>query len=519
MTTFKNKLIITFLFYGFVISFLAVAIIYKFYSSNVKTVNIEKSLYKYEFVSNFFDYNINATNLKLLALKNSNVFHHYLQNNNQLDTVKELFLTSVKSADEIMQLRYIDETGQERIRVQRDRFGTTPFHLTQSHLQNKANRYYFKEISELKHDMLWYSKIDLNKEKGEIEQPIKPVLRVGIPITMNKKRKGILIINIFIQQMIFDMTNDPLFNVYLVDKDGEFLIHPNKYYNWSRYLRKNYTLKDKYPNHYKAILNNDFYQNKNFISKNLFFDNAEEIKVIIEPKLYFVQTQLLTHIQELLLTLFGVVLLSLPLAYIFARKPAKLKEQVDKFNETLEQKIDARTKELHRSNRRLEKLATLDFLTEIPNRRYFFTMGKKLFHSAQRNKILLSMIVLDIDYFKKINDEYGHKIGDQVLISIANTLKKLVRKEDILARVGGEEFAIILDNANLNEAIHIADKIRSNIEESVFAHESLEIHLTTSLGVTQFTKSDEDLMTIYDRADKALYKAKDFGRNCVKYIE
>lgn len=519
MTTFRNKLVITFLFYGFLISFLAVAIIYKFYSSNLKTVNIEKSLYKYEFISNFFDYNINSANLKLIALKNSNIFHTYLQDKNKQDTVKELFLTTVKSTDEVMQLRYIDESGQEQIRIDRARFGTTPYVVTQSSLQNKSNRYYFKEISQLKHDMLWYSKIDLNKERGEIEQPLKPVLRVGIPITHKKKRKGILIVNIFVKHMIFDMTNDPLFNVYMVDKEGEFLVHPNEYYSWSRYLGKNYTLKNKYPDVYKDILNNDFYQNKNFISKNLRFDNAEEIKIIIEPKLYFVQSQLIVHIQELLLTLFGVVLLSLPLAYFFARNPARLKEQVDKFNETLEQKIDARTKELHRSNRRLEKLATLDFLTQIPNRRYFFTMGKKLFHSAQRNKILISMIVLDIDYFKKINDEHGHKVGDQVLISIASTLKNMVRKEDILARVGGEEFAVILDNACLSEAIHIADKIRASIEEAAFSQEGVQIHLTASLGVTQFSKADEDLMTVYDRADKALYEAKDFGRNCVKYIE
>lgn len=520
MKTFRTKLITTFLLYGFLISFIAVAIIYNFYSSNLKTVNMDKTHQKLETIHTIFTAQINKTDLIIKAIQNSSIFKAYLTNPKaNLEKVQSLFLTVAQTSNNIMQLRYINIQGDEKIRVDRVDIASKPFLIIGEHLQNKSQRYYFKEVIELDNNELWYSKIDLNKEYGQIEKPIKPVLRIGLPIEHQAKKRGILIVNIFMKDLINSIKDDSLYNIYIFDNDGHFLVHPNENYSWSKYLERFYTVHHQFSNAAAMILNNDLYQNDHLLSKRMNFNNGEKLKLIIEPKLYFVQSQLILHSKELLITLFGIVLLSFPLAYFFSKNPVRLKEQVDKFNETLEQKIQLRTNELNKSNQRLEKLATLDFLTQIPNRRYFFTMGKKSFHSCKRGKKKMSMLVFDIDHFKKVNDTYGHKVGDEILKLIAQTLQDMVRKEDIIARVGGEEFALILDDVGLLKALEVAEKLRSTIENLDYIYEMKAINITTSIGVTECVIEDKELTCVYDRADKALYNAKDTGRNCIKYLE
>ena len=518
MKTFRSKLILMFLFYGFLISTISVGIIYKFNLSNLKTATIEKSLFKLDSINDYFNYEINSIVLQLNSIKESYIFQDYLQNKEKNNLVSELFITLAKTSKSVMQLRYIDITGQEKIRVDRSNYLQEAHLLPKESLQDKSQRYYFKQSIKLNNNDIWFSNLDLNIEQGKIEKPIKPVLRIATPVFHKGKKEGIIIINIFMQDTLDKMTHHTLFNIYIIDKEGNFLIHPNSLHNWGKYLNKSFTIKEKYEEFYSEILNNSFYKNRHIVSKNLAFNNKEEIKVIIEPKLYFIQSQLAEHAQELLLTLFIVVLFSFPLAYMFSRHPTRLKEKVDKFNETLENKIKSRTRRLHIANAKFKRIATMDFLTNIPNRRYFFTMGNKLFASVKREKLSLSMVVLDIDFFKKINDTYGHKIGDKVLVQIAKTIESEIREEDIVARVGGEEFAIILNNTSLIQGMKISEKIREKIESTPYIKEGIIIHLSTSIGVAQYILEDNDLESLYDRADKALYVAKNSGRNCVKYL-
>lgn len=518
MGNFRNKLIIKFLLYGFLISSISVAFIYKFYFNSLKTAHIEKSIYKIDSINNFLNYKIDSFELQINSIRKSLIFKEYIKDTSKNNIVKELFLTVAQMSNSIMQLRYIDKNGMETIRVDRKYINSNAFIIQEANLQDKKNRYYFKEAMHLKNNDIWYSKIDLNVEKGKIEEPLKPVLRMATPIYHNGIKEGILIVNIFMQNILDEMTSDSLFNIYLIDKEGEFLSHPNNKRNWSKYFNKSYRIRDAFPKNYLKILNNDFHQNSLSVSKVLDFDNKEKLKIIIEPKLYFVQSQLYEHSKELLLTLFGVVLLSFPLAYLFSNKPAQLKEQVDLFNETLESKIKSRTRRLNIANEKFRKLATLDYLTNIPNRRYFFTMGNKLFRNAHDINLFIGVLALDIDYFKRVNDTYGHKTGDKVLIQVAKILEESIRKGDILARVGGEEFAIVLNAVTPEETLHIAEKIRHKIETTPYIKESVHIDLTTSIGITQIQKNDSNLALMFDRADKALYMAKDSGRNCIKRL-
>ena len=165
----------------------------------------------------------------------------------------------------------------------------------------------------------------------------------------------------------------------------------------------------------------------------------------------------------------------------------------------------------------LEKMASTDPLTSLYNRRYFRELASTVLKFAMHNKLICSIIMIDIDKFKRINDAYGHQAGDEVIKDTANILKNNLREGDILSRWGGEEFVIILPRTELAEALNIAEKLRRIIElHSVDIFGMKNIHFTVSLGVSA-GKTDEslDLDSLLNKADKALYTAKEKGRNRV----
>ena len=162
----------------------------------------------------------------------------------------------------------------------------------------------------------------------------------------------------------------------------------------------------------------------------------------------------------------------------------------------------------------LESMVNYDSLTNIYNRIYFSEcVHKELFRSERYNKAF-SLIMLDIDFFKKINDEYGHDIGDKVLQELALLVTSNIRKSDIFARVGGEEFAIIAPETSIEEAVALAEKIRLEVENTTFA---TNLKFTISLGIGAYQNKDDE-NSIYKRADNALYKAKTNGRNRTETI-
>jgi len=159
----------------------------------------------------------------------------------------------------------------------------------------------------------------------------------------------------------------------------------------------------------------------------------------------------------------------------------------------------------------LREAALCDFLTQIYNRRATQQFLDQQFNQFQRYKTACSLILLDIDHFKRVNDTYGHETGDKILQMVAYTLKSQLRKTDVLGRWGGEEFLCILPNTSLEEAKLVAEKLRREIAET----EAAGITCTISLGVKMLDHNDHTIDEAVKRADDALYKAKDSGRNCV----
>jgi diguanylate cyclase (GGDEF)-like protein/PAS domain S-box-containing protein len=172
--------------------------------------------------------------------------------------------------------------------------------------------------------------------------------------------------------------------------------------------------------------------------------------------------------------------------------------------------------ELFTLKEQFKKQANTDSLTELYNRRYFIKHAEREFHRAKRHLRILSLISIDIDHFKSINDGYGHPVGDKVLISVAQCLLPCVRQEDILARMGGEEFSILLPETTLQSAKVVAERIRLNQKNlTINGQWQQAIKITVSIGVTCITFEDDTFDDFFTRADKALYQAKDNGRDQV----
>jgi two-component system cell cycle response regulator len=183
---------------------------------------------------------------------------------------------------------------------------------------------------------------------------------------------------------------------------------------------------------------------------------------------------------------------------------------------SVHQKLARTIRELEASRKLLHEQATTDPLTGIKNRRAFFEIGVGLFSLARRHANELSLIVLDIDHFKHINDTYGHLVGDEALIGVTKTLATLMRTEDLLARIGGEEFAILLPDTSRLGAAVLAERIRQAVEKTRIEVNGHGIALTVSLGIASHGVDGRDsLEQIVNVADKRLYKAKQTGRNRV----
>jgi len=181
------------------------------------------------------------------------------------------------------------------------------------------------------------------------------------------------------------------------------------------------------------------------------------------------------------------------------------------------EKAEMLASELQNANKRLQELAFRDGLTGLFNHRYFQEGMDRELELAQRYGREFSLIIFDIDHFKKINDTYGHPAGDQVLIAISKTAELAVRKPDIVARYGGEEFAVILPETGFRDAKEVADRIRGDIERKIINVDGVTIKITVSVGYTCYRHSAyvRDKSAIISMADGALYTAKQSGRNIV----
>ena len=421
------------------------------------------------------------------------------------------------------QIRYIDKEGMEKVRV--DYNDGTPSLIPQSQLQNKKTRYYFQDINQLSPTEIYISRFDLNIEQGKIEQPYKPIIRMGKAIFNERgQRQGILLLN-YLGKVLLSKLNrlrqSEGSQLMIVDQMGYWLKHPNPDKEWGFMFqdKQNQTFAAEHPKLWQTMLTQHtgqittpqglysfesvfplksesiselgHYQlrDKQF-STQANLKNYQWLLISYTPRTYFTQ-KLKKQLQNMASLLIGIIVLMGGIAFLFAS---------NRHQKQLLQK-------------KARYLAYHDSLTGLYNR-YALTQTEGQ-HNLLANKSdndSYSVFFLDLDGFKPINDTYGHQVGDQVLQTIASRLKNTVRKEDIVVRVGGDEFAIITYHTVDRVAIQIfGDRLIKAIEKPIQLDDKT-LHLGTSIGIASYPQNGDTLNQLIDLADAAMYKAKKSGK-------
>ncbi|PLX69654.1 MAG: hypothetical protein C0603_01615 [Denitrovibrio sp.] len=408
-----------------------------------------------------------------------------------------------KSNNTIMQFRVIDIDGKEVVRVERKNIGSEVMSTNESLLQDKGDRYYFTESMKLAEREVSISNIDLNVEFGVIEHPIKPTLRFATPFFLNGLKSGIVIINFFANDILQHFKSLKHIDIYLANKTGSYISHPDGKLNFTKDYNVKSNIFNDFPFMSKVKDSGFYFDKKKLMAKKIVLSKSSCFYVI-----YNIQKAYLSriHKEQIILSLLLYLLSGI---YAFFMSVLLSKYPSDKYEKRINEiesmktyasKMKSKMVELHDSS-------YLDPLTSVFNRRYF---DEKLMSYFESNEIF-SMILIDIDHFKKVNDTYGHDEGDRVLIELTQLLSANIRETDFLARWGGEEFSIVLKNSDKKSVVDIADKLRKITEQYDFGFKK---NITCSFGIA-IREEGEEIDPVFKRADNALYEAKKQGRNRV----
>lgn len=309
----------------------------------------------------------------------------------------------------------------------------------------------------------------------------------NLPVKNNEKIIGILSSNINIESLENYIKNNGRYNIYISNSYQDIVYLNGRKYEKVRKLKKEFkdSVRDKFKFSGEEInifnINNSLYITAgiNGSSWNLIFENKNYLTV---GKNYYIE----------------LFILNLTLLIIFTLIFNLLRKNIDLEKE---------------KKRILKKEANYDSLTELYKRNKFFAKAELIFDNAQRGNIKFAVAMLDLDDFKDVNDKYGHLAGDRVLKEIGEIINNNIRKTDIAARFGGEEFCILLNGVNSKDAYNTVEKIRKKIAEHTFNYNDKEIKITISAGLA--SKLLSSLEKMINHADKNLYKAKNKGKNIV----
>jgi PAS domain S-box-containing protein len=305
------KIILIFILFsiGIIISF---AITDKIFFGN-QTVKIaldngKKKIFERE---KFFKSFLNNGISNLLAIRQAKSFNNYLHNQKDND-VEDLFMGFTLANQDIMQLRYIDKNGLEKIRIDRKKDGEMPFFIPNEKLQDKSNRYYFSSSKEKPLEKVWFSALDLNVENKKVEIPYRSTLRAILPISKNGQFNGILIINYFMDSFLKELFNAPLYEMILADEKGYTLKHFDTTKSWGFYQEPKYTLQNEFPNTSNDIFNNELFSDKHLVSKKLSLPLQNNLILILQLSDKYVQKQQEEELRKyiidsLIVLLFGIL--------------------------------------------------------------------------------------------------------------------------------------------------------------------------------------------------------------------
>ena len=391
----------------------------------------------------------------LLFLSKQNELQHLLNDDEQKykTWISKEYLELCRKKRIYDQIRYLDETGMEIVRVNFN--NNNPTIVEESSLQSKGNRYYFKDTFALDTNEIFVSPFDLNIEKGEIEKPLKPMIRFSVPVFDNEdKKRGVIVLNYLGEKLISSLREAATLssgNIMLVNSDGYWLCSPIQDDEWGFIIKKrnNRKFSLSFPEAWNEILTADDCQiyNKNGLftaatiyplreglksstgSPAAFGDSEKKInyskyywKIILHIPLRDLNSGTRSLLVKLCLMAVMLFLLASIPSWIISKAIVRRK--------------------LHQL--KIYRSANYDKLTDLPNRSLFHDRLTQTLKQSKRYNQKFALLFIDLDGFKSVNDTLGHDAGDELLVKTAKRLLKCVRNSDTVARVGGDEFSIIL---------------------------------------------------------------------------
>lgn len=297
------------------------------FSNQAQKVALTNAIKKTKERTNVFNSFISKSRNILSSIQELDTFQEYRKNHSV--PIENLFLTFTKTDPDIMQLRYIDKNGFEKIRVDRTKYNTLPFLVKKGNLQNKSKRYYFVNSKLKEPNKVWFSPLDLNIENKKVEIPYKPTLRAIMPLERNGKFDGILIINLFMENFLKKFINMPLYDSILINNQGDILIHYDKNKNWGNYSLEKYNIYQDFPDDAKQILENELCTTKQFVSRKI---NDNLIMILQLSKKYEEEQIKETNKRYLLVAILTIIfsmLLSIVTVRILQKRVNILKDRLN----------------------------------------------------------------------------------------------------------------------------------------------------------------------------------------------
>ncbi|SHK10686.1 diguanylate cyclase [Paramaledivibacter caminithermalis] len=533
------------------------------YSNTEKTI-IEKEEEKI----NFFLNNIRGKIVKffsntkgdLLFLKGVTEDSLFYSNDNISDIDKKelenIYYHFSKNNKQYAQIRFIDKDGYEIIRINNN--GDNAYIVSNDKLQYKGCSYYYQEALTLKNGEIYISQLDLNRENGKIEIQLKPMVRYITPVYIDSDLKGYIVLNLNIQYLFKDIeilkNQNGYENTIILDSEGYYLLHPNKEKEWGSEVdlntRENF--KADYKEISKEILMSKEMKIKSVGQNILAWNPVKIIGLDSRKMIIFLKIAKNNYLQPLIdfrnlfiIELIFITLVMIAIAIIisfYITKPIlkivnavenigkgefdveldintgdelellgyeikKMSFQLKNMYRNMEALVDERTKELKLAHREMEIMATRDSLTGLYNRHYFNQYIQSIADDIKNNYKNMMVLIIDIDKFKYINDNYGHNIGDIILKAVANLLKNSAREKDITVRYGGDEFLVILNNSTKVGAEKYIQRVEESLDEWNINSDILKHQLTLSIGYDEYS-SGKHIIEVINNADKMMYENK-----------
>ncbi len=419
------------------------------------------------------------------------------------------------------QIRYLDATGQEIVRINYN--DAMPSIVEKEALQNKSDRYYFRDTFRLNAGGIFVSPFDLNIENGKIERPFKPMIRIGIPIfDREKQKRGIIVLNYLGQELLDTIARASTHlegTAMLLNDQGYWLFHSDTEKQWGFMLeeRKMQNFAKIYPEEWQRMLRQKTGQihttNGLFsftlmhplcstdlsskrhdtdlaLDKTAFSDSCRWILVAhISPEILKNHTRPLQ--QYFFLLGMGLLVFTGLIVWFLAFSITKRRIYQ---NELL-------------------IMALHDTLTSLPKRKLFFEQLETGISYANRNEQQLGVLYVDLDGFKKVNDKFGHEAGDELLVQASKRMRAVMRKTDTVARIGGDEFAIVLFQINSREgSLAAGEKILREINKPIRL-KCGTVTVGASIGAAVYPDTAKNAKDLVKYADRAMYFSKQKGKN------